>query len=52
MAPFYRKGVAPHVTHDEIFSGAMPYIWIVVAFTVAMYAFPDVALWLAKYMYG
>ena len=53
MAPFYLKGVAPpQVTINEIFRGAMPYIWIVVAFMVLMYAFPGMALWLPKYMYG
>ena len=52
MAPFYLKGVAPpQVTLNEIFSGVMPYIWIVVAFMVVMYAFPSVALWLPNYMY-
>ena len=53
MAPFYLKGVAPkQVTINEIFRGTMPYIWIVVAFMVLMYAFPGMALWLPKYMYG
>jgi len=50
MAPFYLKGVAPpHVTINQIFSGVMPYIWIVVAFMVLMYIFPGMALWLPDY---
>ena len=50
MAPFYLKGVAPpQVTINEIFSGVMPYIWIVVAFMVLMYMFPGMALWLPDY---
>ncbi|WP_439363217.1 TRAP transporter large permease [Bradyrhizobium sp. DASA03005] len=50
MAPFYLKGVAPsHVTINQIFSGVMPYIWIVVAFMVLMYIFPGMALWLPNY---
>jgi TRAP-type mannitol/chloroaromatic compound transport system permease large subunit len=50
MAPFYLKGVAPpQVTINEIFSGVMPYIWIVVAFMVLMYIFPGMALWLPDY---
>jgi len=53
MAPFYLKGVAPpQVTINEIFRGTMPYIWIVVAFMALMYAFPGMALWLPKYIYG
>ena len=52
MAPFYLKGVAPpQVTINEIFSGVMPYIWIVVAFMVLMYIFPGMALWLPDYLY-
>ena len=50
MAPFYLKGVAPpHVTINQIFSGVMPYICIVVAFMVLMYIFPGMALWLPDY---
>lgn len=53
MAPFYLKGVAPpEVTINEIFRGTMPYIWIVVLFMGLMYAFPEMALWLPRYMYG
>jgi TRAP-type mannitol/chloroaromatic compound transport system permease large subunit len=49
MAPFYLKGVAPpQVTINEIFAGTMPYIWIVVAFMVLMYIWPEMALWLPK----
>ena len=50
MAPFYLKGVAPpHVTINQIFSGVMPYIFIVVGFMVLMYIFPGMALWLPEY---
>lgn len=50
MAPFYLKGVAPpHVTINQIFSGVMPYIYIVVGFMVLMYIFPGMALWLPDY---
>jgi tripartite ATP-independent transporter DctM subunit len=53
MAPFYLKGVAPkHVTIDEIFSGVMPFLWIVIVAMVALYVFPGIALWLPKYLYG
>jgi tripartite ATP-independent transporter DctM subunit len=53
MAPFYLKGVAPkHVTIDEIFSGVMPFIYIVIAAMLMLYAFPGIALWLPKVLYG
>ncbi len=41
-----------HVTIDEIFSGVMPFLWIVVVAMVALYMFPGIALWLPKYLYG
>lgn len=53
MAPFYLKGVAPpHVTINQIFSGVMPFLWIVLFAMVMIYTFPEIALWLPKYLYG
>lgn len=53
MAPFYLKGIAPpHVTINEIFSGVMPYLLIVLFAMVLVYVFPGIALWLPKYLYG
>lgn len=53
MAPFYLKGIAPpHVTINEIFSGVMPFLWIVLTSMVLVYVFPGIALWLPKYLYG
>lgn len=53
MAPFYLKGVAPkHVTIEEIFSGVMPFIFIVIFAMVLLYTFPNFALWLPNYLYG
>ncbi len=52
MAPFYLKGVAPpHVTINEIFSGVMPFLWIVLVAMVLVYVFPGIALWLPNYLY-
>ncbi len=52
MAPFYLKGVAPpHVTINEIFSGVMPFLWIVLIAMVLVYVFPGIALWLPNYLY-
>lgn len=53
MAPFYLKGIAPpHVTINQIFSGVMPYLLIVLFAMVLIYVFPGIALWLPKYLYG
>lgn len=53
MAPFYLKGIAPpHVTINQIFSGVMPFLWLVLVAMVVVYMFPAIALWLPKYLYG
>jgi tripartite ATP-independent transporter DctM subunit len=53
MAPFYLKGIAPpHVTINQIFSGVMPYLGIVLFAMVLVYVFPGIALWLPRYLYG
>jgi len=53
MAPFYLKGVAPaHVSINDIFSGVMPYIAIVVFAMGLLYMFPAIGMWLPSYIYG
>ncbi|BCJ92253.1 C4-dicarboxylate ABC transporter [Terrihabitans soli] len=53
MAPFYLKGVAPpEVNINDIFKGVYPFIAIVIMFMVALYIWPEMALWLPKYWYG
>ena len=53
MSAFYLKGVAPkHVTLNQIFSGMMPYMLIVILCMVFMYIWPGLTLWLPKYLYG
>jgi TRAP-type mannitol/chloroaromatic compound transport system permease large subunit len=53
MAPFYLKGVAPkHVSINDIFSGVMPFIVIVIFAMVLLYTFPAIGLWLPNYLYG
>jgi tripartite ATP-independent transporter DctM subunit len=53
MAPFYLKGVAPPgVSINEIFSGVMPFIFIVILAMALLYAFPGIGLWLPNYLYG
>jgi TRAP-type mannitol/chloroaromatic compound transport system permease large subunit len=53
MSAFYLKGVAPkHVTLNQIFSGMMPYMLIVILCMVFMYIWPGLTLWLPRYLYG
>ena len=53
MAAFYLKGVAPpHVKLTDIFSGALPYVFMVFITMVLVYIFPGIALWLPDVLYG
>jgi TRAP-type mannitol/chloroaromatic compound transport system permease large subunit len=53
MSAFYLKGVAPrHVTLNQIFSGMMPYMLIVIVCMIVMYIWPGMTLWLPNYLYG
>jgi tripartite ATP-independent transporter DctM subunit len=53
MAAFYLKGVAPPwVKLTDIFSGALPFVFMVFATMVLVYMFPGLALWLPDYLYS
>jgi TRAP-type mannitol/chloroaromatic compound transport system permease large subunit len=53
MSAFYLKGVAPkHVTLNQIFSGMMPYMLIVILCMVIMYVWPGLTVWLPQFLYG
>jgi TRAP-type mannitol/chloroaromatic compound transport system permease large subunit len=53
MSAFYLKGVAPsHVTLNQIFSGMMPYMAVIVVCMIIMYLWPGMTLWLPNYLYG
>jgi tripartite ATP-independent transporter DctM subunit len=53
MAAFYLKGVAPpHVKLADIFSGALPFVFMVFLTMVLVYVFPGLALWLPDYLYS
>ncbi len=53
MSAFYLKGVSPpHVTLNQIFSGMMPYMFIVILCMIIMYVWPGLTLWLPRYLYG
>ena len=52
MAAFYLKGVAPpHVKLTDIFSGALPFVFMVFITMFLVYTFPSIALWLPDYLY-
>ena len=52
MAAFYLKGVAPpHVKLSDIFSGSLPFVFMVFLTMVLVYMFPGIALWLPDYLY-
>ena len=52
MAAFYLKGVAPpHVKLTDIFSGSLPFVFMVFATMALVYTFPQIALWLPDYLY-
>jgi tripartite ATP-independent transporter DctM subunit len=52
MAAFYLKGVAPpHVKLTDIFSGALPFVFMVFLTMALVYIFPGIALWLPDYLY-
>ncbi|MCC2652744.1 MAG: C4-dicarboxylate transporter [Microvirga sp.] len=53
MAPFYLKGIAPpHVSINDIFAGVMPFLFLVIVAMAMFYIFPDLGLWLPRYLYG
>ena len=52
MAPFYLKGVAPkNVRLEDIFSGVMPFIYIVILCMLMVYVFPSITTFLPDYIY-
>jgi tripartite ATP-independent transporter DctM subunit len=53
MAGFYLKGVSPpHVTINQIFSGMLPFMFIVIIAMALLYVFPGIGMWLPSVLYG
>ena len=53
MAAYYLKGVSPpHVRLNQIFAGALPFVFMVFVSMALVYIFPGIALWLPTYLYG
>jgi tripartite ATP-independent transporter DctM subunit len=53
MSCYYLKGVAPpHVTLNQIFAGAFPFLLLVFTTMFLVYVFPQLAMWLPDYVYS
>jgi tripartite ATP-independent transporter DctM subunit len=53
MAAYYLKGVAPpEVRLNQIFAGALPFVFMVFLSMTLVYIFPGIALWLPSKIYG
>ncbi len=53
MSCYYLKGVAPkHVTLNQIFAGAMPFLFMVFVTMFLVYVFPQIAMWLPDHIYN
>ena len=53
MSAYYLKGVSPpSVLLTQIFSGCMPFVYVVLVTMLAIYVFPGIALWLPNALYG
>ncbi len=53
MSAYYLKGVSPpSVLLTQIFSGCMPFVYIVLVTMAIIYVFPGIALWLPNALYG
>jgi tripartite ATP-independent transporter DctM subunit len=52
MAAYYLKGVSPpSVLLTQIFSGCMPFVYIVLLTMLLMYVFPQITFWLPGVLY-
>jgi tripartite ATP-independent transporter DctM subunit len=53
MSAYYLKGVSPpSLLLTQIFSGCMPFVYVVLVSMLLIYIFPGIALWLPNALYG
>jgi len=53
MSAYYLKGVSPpSVLLTQIFSGCMPFVYVVLVTMLLVYVFPGIAMWLPNALYG
>jgi TRAP-type mannitol/chloroaromatic compound transport system permease large subunit len=53
MAAFYLKGIAPpHMTLNQIYRGMYPFLAIQLVTLLLTWLWPELTLWLPRYLYG
>jgi TRAP-type mannitol/chloroaromatic compound transport system permease large subunit len=53
MSAFYLKGISPpHVTLNQIFNGMYPFLAIQLICLFLTWYYPELTLWLPRYLYG
>jgi tripartite ATP-independent transporter DctM subunit len=53
MSAYYLKGVSPpSMLLTQIFSGCMPFVYVVIVTMVLIYVFPGIAMWLPNTLYA
>jgi tripartite ATP-independent transporter DctM subunit len=53
MSAFYLKGIAPpHVTLNQIYNGMYPFLFIQLVALFLTWYWPELTLWLPRYLYG
>ncbi len=53
MSAYYLKGVSPpSLLLSQIFSGCMPFVYVVIVTMAIVYVFPGIAMWLPNTLYG
>lgn len=52
MALFCLKFIAPqHVSINDIFPNLIPFLFLVIVAMAMFYIFPEIGLWLPRYLY-
>jgi TRAP-type mannitol/chloroaromatic compound transport system permease large subunit len=44
--PILTRIVTPRISLDQIYLGAMPFVWIILLEMALLYLWPEIALWL------
>jgi TRAP-type mannitol/chloroaromatic compound transport system permease large subunit len=53
MSAFYLKGISPpHVTLNQIYNGMYPFLAIQLLCLFLTWYYPELTLWLPRYLYG
>lgn len=53
MSAYYLKGVSPpSMLLSQIFSGCLPFVYVVIVTMLVVYVYPGIAMWLPNALYG